>query len=129
MKYALIGLILAHTVTAHSIHAKGVMPQTIDVTELQRFSLVHQVPAMNGFDIRARRIVVPAGVNIDEHEHSSRPGIVYVESGSIVEYRGDQSRLLTQGDTLIEDVKTIHSYKNISAKECVLIAFDLPKEG
>lgn len=101
---------------------------SMKVNELERFSLVHQVPAMAGYDIRARRIVVPAGVKIEQHEHSQRPGIVYVESGSIVEFRGEKARLLQAGDSLIEDQFTVHSYENQTTTDCVLIAFDLPKQ-
>jgi len=105
---------------------KSVMDPNINVTSLQNFALVEQVPAMKGYNIRARRIVIPAGVSIGEHEHSTRPGIVYVESGSIVEYRGDKARTLFTGDSLVEDANTVHRYKNTSTQDCVLIAFDLP---
>ena len=98
----------------------------IKSTQLERFSLVKQVPAMKGYDFRARKIVVPAGAVINKHSHINRPGMVYVESGTIIEYRGVQSRTLVKGDTLIEDASTVHSYKNISDADCVLIAFDLP---
>lgn len=101
---------------------------SMEVNKLERFPLVHQVPAMAGYDIRARRIIVPAGVKIEQHEHSQRPGIVYVESGSIVEFRGEKARLLKAGDSLVEDQFTVHSYENQTTTDCVLIAFDLPKQ-
>ncbi len=110
------------------IHAKSVLEGNIEVQPLARFALAKQVPVMAGFDIRARRIVVPAGAKIGEHEHSKRPGIVYVESGVIVEYRGSSQRELKAGDSLVEDATTVHSYKNISDEDCVLIAFDLPAQ-
>ncbi len=94
--------------------------------QLERFELVKQVPAMKGYDFRARRIVVPAGAKIAKHSHINRPGMVYVESGTIIEYRGSQSRILKPGDTLIEDAATVHSYANASDADCVLVAFDLP---
>ncbi len=96
------------------------------VTELERFELVHQVKAMDGYNIRARKIIVPAGASIPEHAHDKRAGIVYVESGEVIEYRGEKSRRLSAGDSLVEDATTVHSYKNTSENECVLIAFDLP---
>ena len=113
-----------------SFYAQAQQPPAVDPSikssQLERFSLVKQVPAMKGYDFRARKIVVPAGAVINKHSHINRPGMVYVESGTIIEYRGTQSRTLLKGDTLIEDASTVHSYKNISDADCVLIAFDLP---
>ncbi len=100
--------------------------KTMIVTELQKFNPETQIPALKGYNLRARKIIVPAGVSIAEHAHDTRPGVVYVESGEIVEYRGETSRLLKAGDSLIEDATTVHSYKNLSDKDCVVIAFDLP---
>ncbi len=110
----------------------GVNAQTppLTVKQLELFSLEQQIPKLTTHNIRARRITVPAGGMIDKHEHSTRAGIVYVESGEIIEYRykddQKQSRTLTQGETLIEDATTVHSYINTSDKDCVLIAFDIP---
>ena len=100
------------------------------VEQLELFSLAQQIPTLKTHNIRARRITVPAGGKIEKHEHTSRAGIVYVESGEIIEYRYNneqkQSRTLTAGETLIEDATTVHSYLNQSEQACVLIAFDLP---
>jgi len=103
--------------------------QKVKVIELEKFDPEKQVTSLVGYNLRARKIIVPAGVSIGEHAHDTRPGIVYVESGEIIEYRGDSSRLLKAGDSLVEDATTVHGYKNISNKNCVLIAFDLPKTG
>ena len=97
----------------------------ITVTQLEKFDPVKQIP-LAGYQLRARKIVVPAGMSIAEHAHKTRPGIVYVESGEIIEYRGEESRLLKKGDSVVEDVTTLHAYKNASDAECVLIAFDVP---
>jgi quercetin dioxygenase-like cupin family protein len=117
-------LILIVVTTGMSI--SSAQSNELEIKTLQMFSLEPQVSAMKGHDIRARKIVVPAGAKIQEHQHSTTPGIVYVESGSIVEYRGGEARTLHKGDSLVEDVNTVHSYFNSSPEECVLIAFDLP---
>ena len=103
------------------------LDKTIVVNELERFALGAQVQSMNGYDIRARRFIVPPSVSIGQHQHSTRPGIVYVESGEITELRGEVARTLKKGDSLIEDKNTIHSYINNSDENCILIAFDLPQ--
>jgi len=102
----------------------------LTVNQLESFPLEKQIAMIKGYNMRARRIVVPAGMSIDKHEHTTRAGIVYVESGEIIEYRffGDekQSRTLAVGETLIEDFNTVHGYINKSKKDCVLIAIDIP---
>ena len=100
----------------------------LEVAELQKFGLSAQIKGLQGYDIRARRIIVPAGGTIAEHEHASRPGIVYVLSGEITEYRGNKTFHLKAGDSVVEDAQTVHAYKNISKQPCVLIAFDIPQQ-
>jgi quercetin dioxygenase-like cupin family protein len=116
-------------ITSLSISAQ---PGDINTQLLEQFSLEKQIPILKGYNVRARRIVVPAGASIDKHAHSTRAGIVYVESGEIVEYRHagnkKKSRRLKTGETLIEDASTVHSYLNDSDKNCVLVAFDLPTQ-
>jgi quercetin dioxygenase-like cupin family protein len=121
----LIGLFLPLQVVGQS---NDVIKKTIQVTELEKFDPAAQIKSLDGYQMRARKIIVPVGVSISEHKHTARPGIVYVESGEIIEYRGKNSRLLKAGDSLIEDFSTVHSYKNESDSECVLIAFDIPIE-
>ena len=101
---------------------------TPQVEPLQRFSAEAQISGLEGYDLRARKIVVPAGGKIPEHGHKTRPGIVYVQSGEIIEFRSSQPRLLKAGDSVIEDVNTVHGYENVSTQACVLIAFDIPAQ-
>jgi quercetin dioxygenase-like cupin family protein len=113
-----------------ALFTEDAFAQSLNINQLESFPLVKQIPELADYKLRARRIVVPMGMEIDQHEHSTRPGIVYVESGEIVEYRfinnEKQQRLLMAGDTLIEDANTVHAYVNNSKNDCVLIAIDLP---
>jgi quercetin dioxygenase-like cupin family protein len=131
-KFILLFIIMSAMVSFYSaVNAEKMPTKGLIVTELEKFSLAKQIPQINSgkhsYNIRARKIIIPAGVSIAKHEHSNRPGIAYVQSGEIIEYRGSQSRLLKAGDSLREDFTTIHSYKNISNEDCVVIAFDIPK--
>ncbi len=101
---------------------------SVSVKPLQRFDPSKQIEGLKGYSARGRKISVPAGGSIPQHEHSKRPGIVYVVSGEIMEYRGKNVRKLVAGDSLREDFSTLHSFKNISNQTCVLIAFDIPKD-
>ncbi len=107
--------------------ASPLQTDKVTVALLEQFALEKQVPNMAGYDIRARKIIIAAGGSIGEHEHSTRAGIVYILSGEVIEYRGENARVLKSGDTLVEDAGTVHSYKNVSKQDCVAIAFDLPK--
>lgn len=111
--------------TLSATETKKDLSTEIQVDILQSFSLHPQIQSMQGYDFRSRRITVKPGMSIPQHSHASRPGIVYVESGTIVEHREGKSRILSSGDTLIEDAVTTHGFKNMSDKPCVLIAFDL----
>jgi len=79
-----------------------------------------------GFDFRARRISFAAGASFTKHNHATRPGIVYVESGEIIENRNGKSQKFQAGDTWIEDADTDHWLRNVSDKEAVIIMIDLP---
>jgi quercetin dioxygenase-like cupin family protein len=120
-------LLVGSLILSSSLNAQSA---AVNAQQLELFSLEQQIPKLKGYDARARRIIVPAGATIDKHEHSTRAGIVYVESGEIIEYRyrGNEktSRRLAVGETLIEDATTVHSYINNSKEDCVLIAFDIP---
>ena len=106
-------------------------PQTtqgIDAVVLQQFPLAAQVPSMDGYELRGRRIVIaPKGTTL-EHSHADRPGIVYVLEGSLSEYRHGKERVLKQGDTWSEDADTIHWIENRSEKPAVIWAVDVVKK-
>jgi len=101
---------------------------SVSVKPLQRFDPSKQIEGLKGYIARGRQISIPAGGSIPQHEHSKRPGIVYVVSGEIMEYRGKNVRKLVAGDSLKEDFTTVHSFKNIGNQTCVLIAFDIPQD-
>lgn len=115
-------------ITQNIVYAKNDESNETTAHTLEKFGLGEQITSMAGYNIRARRIIVPAGTKIDAHSHATTPGIVFIESGSIIEYRGDQTRKMHKGDTLVEDVSTVHSYFNDSTEDCVVIAIDLPQD-
>jgi len=120
----LLALLFSNQLFAQQADSSG---KKVQVSILEKFDPMEQIKKLEGYNLRARKIIVPAGVTIAEHSHTTRPGIVYVESGEIIEFRGEKSRLLKKGDSVIEDAHTTHSYKNTGNTECVLIAFDIPK--
>ncbi len=100
--------------------------QGLDVTPLELHAAIgEQISAMNGFALRARRIVIKPGGTIAEHSHADRPGVVYVLEGSMTEHRGDVARIVKPGDTWTETADTVHWMENTSDKPCIIIAVDL----
>ena len=109
----------------HSIFASELAAQTVESNQLASFNISKQVPISGDYHARGREITVPAGATIPEHAHSNRPGIVYVISGEITEFRGEKTRVLRAGDTLTEQIDTVHRFVNHGQDECVLLAFDI----
>jgi quercetin dioxygenase-like cupin family protein len=103
--------------------------QGLDVTPLQLHALAEQIPAMEGYELRTRRIAIMPGGTIAEHSHADRPGVVYVLEGSMTEHRGDTARIVKPGDTWTEAGDTVHWMENTSGKICIIVAVDLvPKK-
>ena len=100
----------------------------VSVSPLQQNDLSAQVPNFKGHDLRARRITFAPGASFTKHNHAERPGLVYVESGKIVENRNGKSKKFKAGDTWIEKADTEHWLRNISDKDAVIIMVDLPAQ-
>lgn len=100
--------------------------QGVSIEVLQQNGLAAQIPAFKGYDFRARRITFAAGASFAEHNHAVRPGFVIVESGTIIEGRGDKALAYSAGQTWIEDAETEHWLRNVSDQDAVIIMVDLP---
>lgn len=102
--------------------------QGIDAVELQQFPLAAQIPSMDGYELRGRRIAIAPGGTITEHSHADRPGIVYILEGSLTEHRNGIARVVRPGDTWSEDANTIHWIENTTDKPATIWAVDLVKK-
>lgn len=69
------------------------------------------------YDLRARLVGIAPGGAINAHPHAGRPGIVRVVKGTVVEYRGSNSRTLQVGDFWLETADVTHWFRNPSATE------------
>ncbi len=98
----------------------------VSLSVLQKNALEAQIPAMNGYELRGRRITFEAGASFTKHNHATRPGFVFVESGEIIENRNGKSQKFKAGDSWIEDAKTDHWLRNVSDASAVIIMVDLP---
>jgi quercetin dioxygenase-like cupin family protein len=102
--------------------------QGIEPTSLQQFPLAAQIPSMDGYELRGRRIVIAPGGTITEHSHADRPGIVYILEGTLTEHRNDVGRIVKPGDTWAEEATTTHWMENTTDKPSVIWAVDLVKK-
>lgn len=73
--------------------------------------------------LRLRRIVVQPGGVIAWHDHAALQGIALLVSGEMVELRNSCLDPLTYraGDVAIEDAATVHSWRNETNKEAVIL--------
>jgi len=98
----------------------------ISAEVLGQNSLVEQIPAFKGYDIRGRKITFAPGATLMSHSHAERPGFVYVLSGDVVESRNGTARKYSAGDVWIEDAATEHWMRNIYDEPAVIIMVDTP---
>ena len=78
----------------------------------------HNMPgSMGDYDLRARVVGIAPGGAIHNHPHAGRPGIVTVTKGIVIEYRGNTSRKLFQGEWWVETADTTHWFRNPSSTE------------
>jgi quercetin dioxygenase-like cupin family protein len=100
--------------------------QGVSVDVLEQNGLKKQIKVFKGYDLRARRITFAPGATFALHDHAERPGFVIVESGTIVEGRGEEALAFSAGQTWIEDAETKHWLRNVSDQDAVIIMVDLP---
>ncbi len=76
--------------------------------ELGEASLSTQI-GLTGYYLQLRRITIKPGGQIKEHSHATRPGIVQVLSGVMVEGRPDGETTYSENDlSLLETADTVH---------------------
>lgn len=102
--------------------------QGLDASLLQQFPLAAQIPSMDGYELRGRRIVLAPGGTVTEHSHADRPGIVYILEGTLTEYRNGVGRIVKPGDTWAEEANTVHWMENTTDKPAIFWAVDLVKK-
>lgn len=91
-------------------------------------ALGDQIPAMKGFEVRVRSVVVePQGI-VKFHSHDTRPGGFYVIRGDGVrEYQSADDkvgRIVKAGTSVLEDMGTSHWIKN-EGGEAEFFVFDI----
>ncbi len=89
--------------------------------------LAQEAPNLKDHKFRLRQLVVQPGGVVAWHSHEERPAIIYIVSGSIVEYASTCAVPITHraGDVARETHTTKHWWKNTSKKPAVLLSADI----
>ncbi len=89
--------------------------------------LAHEAPALKSHKFRLRRLVVQPGGEVAWHSHADRPAIIYIVSGTILEYSSTCRVPIVHraGDVATETHVTSHWWKNRSSKPAVLLSADI----
>lgn len=118
----------AHKVADGKGQAPGPnMPQ--GVTDMVRASTDVAKPPFHigGRLFRLRELVMQPGGIVPWHSHDTRPAMIYIVSGEVVEYASSCAVPIVHqaGDVAPETHGTSHWWKNTGSKPAVLISVDL----
>lgn len=102
--------------------AKGVAD-----TVIGRIALAKEAPKLANHNFRLRRLVIQPGGIVPWHSHKERPAIIYIVSGTIVEYRSTCAvPIVHHGGQVAEETHaTSHWWKNTTKKPVVLLSSDI----
>ena len=80
--------------------------------------------------LRMRQLVVQPGGEVAWHSHEDRPALIYVVSGTIVEYSSHCSVPIQHdaGDLSVEAGGLSHWWKNTTKKPVTLLSADIAKD-
>jgi quercetin dioxygenase-like cupin family protein len=94
-----------------------------------KIDLGQEAVGLEGHDFRLRRLVIEPGGTVPWHSHGERPALIYVVSGTILEYASNCTVPIVHkaGEVSAEDHGTSHWWKNTSDKPVVLISADIQR--
>jgi len=95
--------------------------------DLELVDLGADFEALRGRSLRARRVTVSPGGAVGVHQHTARPGVLYVLAGELTEFRNDHDGPLIrkQGDTSFEKDGVVHWWRNDGAENAVAFVVDI----
>ena len=105
-------------------------PKGVTDTVLSSVDLGAEKLAAKGYTFRMRKLVIQPGGIVPWHSHAERPAIIYVVSGTILEYASHCTVAIVHkaGEVSKEPVGTSHWWKNTGKVAVVLISADIIKD-
>lgn len=88
-------------------------------------------PALQGRSLRVRRVTVEPGGVVGVHQHTRRPGVLYMLEGQLVEVRNDSNSSIERsaGDVSFEKGGVIHWWRNDSGADAKALVVDIVPES
>ena len=114
---------------APSVMAQDAKPQkTTGVTVGSKSTLLleAQIPALKGYALRLRTIVLEPGAVVGHHSHANRPVVAYLLSGEYTGHRDGMAEIVHKpGEQWVEGADVDHWSENRGAEPAVLINVDV----
>ncbi len=120
----------AAKVTANGQKPGPTVNQRVTDNVIGSIDLAQEAPHLDDHKFRLRRLVVQPGGTVAWHSHGERPAIIYIVSGTIVEYRSTCAAPITHraGEVATEIHTTQHWWHNHTKKPVVLLSTDIVGE-
>ena len=103
---------------------KGLTVETVGL--IPETSMTAQI-GLTGYVLQLREITIEPGGQIAQHDHFSRPGLVKVTSGTVIEGRPDGEVEYTAADQMgiLEDKDTVHWVWNRGEEPATILVCDI----
>ncbi len=120
----LLALAIAPSVTAQD--AKPQQTKGVSVGSRSTLLLEAQIPALKGYALRLRTIVLEPGAVVGHHGHAKLPVVAYLLGGEYTEHRDGLPEIVHKpGEQWVEGADVSHWSENRGAEPAVLINVDV----
>jgi quercetin dioxygenase-like cupin family protein len=120
----LVGVALGQQERTPPTESKGFRTEV-----LATLDLADEIEGMAGRQLRMRRITVEPGGQFAIHDHRDRPGLFYIQDGTITEYpEGAGAREHSAGHAVAVGLRTRHWEENRGTGPVIVIAVDIVKK-
>ena len=107
-------------------HERPTEHKGVSVSDRAALALGDQIPAMEGFEVRVRKVVVEPGGVVAAHDHTARPGAYFVIRGDgVMEHRSDGSETLVPAGTAVIEGKNVDHWIVNEGSEAEFFVFDI----
>ena len=104
--------------------------ETTGITSMQilgAIDLEQDFAALAGRSMRIRKVVIAPNGTVGVHQHTARPGVLYMLDGELTEFRNDHDggQIRKTGDVSFEKNGVIHWWRNDSSSEATALVIDI----
>jgi len=84
-----------------------------------------EIEGMAGRQLRLRIVTLEPGGILPVHNHRDRPTVEFILKGGPTEFRGDQQRVVPEGEAVVSDRNTTHWWRNDGKETVTFVAADI----